>query len=707
MAGAPPDKSPHARKTKAELVAEIDRLERQLWRLEASDVATGPQGEAALRESEARFQKIFDGTSDSILVVDPGRDRIVDANANAGRMLGYSRSELLKLRMSDLHPHERKGLDDFASTVLAKGEARSDELSCCDRDGNFIPVEVAASRIEMDGRPLMLVVARDITERKKSERELQESERRFKDFTAAASDWFWEMDENLRFSYFSERFTEVTGVPPQQLLGRTRQETGIPNVDEEDWERHLADLAGRRPFRNFVHPRTMSDGRVVWLSISGVPFYDEENRFRGYRGTGSDITERVRANEELARQKTLFESVFQAVPDAMLITNTHRRIIMCNRASTRILGYPPESLVGQSTRLIYASDPEFERQGKLRFNLDGEFGLEPFVVIYRRKNGQAFPGETVATVIRNPDGRLIGFIGMIRDVTDRVQAETDLKEAKEQAELASRAKSEFLANMSHELRTPLNAIIGFSDVMKQEMFGPLGHRQYRDYAADIHESGGHLLSVISDILDLSKIEAGKLELQEEHVHIAATADACLRIIKERAKEAQLTIVKRIPKDLPELWADGRALKQILLNLLSNAIKFTRPGGRITVRVRIDRSGQCVLAVSDTGIGIAAKDIQAVLTPFGQAASSLTRDYEGTGLGLPLVKSIAELHGGSLTLDSQPNVGTTVSIAFPAHRVSEDPRRDKPAATGRRARNPPRAPRSRSSAPARKRRSAAR
>jgi signal transduction histidine kinase/integral membrane sensor domain MASE1 len=241
-------------------------------------------------------------------------------------------------------------------------------------------------------------------------------------------------------------------------------------------------------------------------------------------------------------------------------------------------------------------------------------------------------------------------------------------EQQQVAENASVAKSQFLANISHELRTPLNAILGFSEIMKSEMFGPLGSPQYRGYAADIHDSGSHLLTVINDILDLSKIEAGKFELHEEECDTARLARDAVRFVAERAAAAGVALQQRLPATLPPVRADGRLIKQILLNLLSNAIKFTSSGGLVTVAAEIDRNGDLALSIADTGIGIAADQLERVLQPFTQVENTLTRTHAGTGLGLPLCKSLAELHGGRLALESTVGSGTVVTIVLPKGRV---------------------------------------
>ncbi len=261
-----------------------------------------------------------------------------------------------------------------------------------------------------------------------------------------------------------------------------------------------------------------------------------------------------------------------------------------------------------------------------------------------------------------------GSIATYEDVSESYRAEVELRAAKEEAEVASRAKSDFLAGVSHELRTPLNAIIGFSEVMQNEMFGPIGNSHYREYATDIHESGHHLLSLINDILDLSKIEAGKFELHEETVTVTDTIEAALRLVRQRAEKKGLELTRAVAPRLPQLYADGRALKQVLLNLLTNAVKFTPQGGRVTIGANLGPGGELVLTVADTGVGMSAEDLEQALTPFGQAESDIARDQEGTGLGLPLTKHLVELHGGSLTIESAPGAGTTIRATFPAQRL---------------------------------------
>jgi two-component system cell cycle sensor histidine kinase PleC len=221
--------------------------------------------------------------------------------------------------------------------------------------------------------------------------------------------------------------------------------------------------------------------------------------------------------------------------------------------------------------------------------------------------------------------------------------------------------------MSHELRTPLNAIIGFAELLHKQTFGTIQQPRYVEYAQDIHSSGVHLLSLINDILDMAKIEAGRVELHEGRVAIAECIEAAMRLVRHRAAEGNLTLTSEVGEDVPDIFADERALRQILLNLIGNAVKFTQSGGSVRVTAR-QRADGVELSVVDNGIGIAPEHLAKVMTPFGQVANELTRDHAGTGLGLPLVKSLAELHGGSFTLSSELGHGTTAVVRIPAKRI---------------------------------------
>jgi cell cycle sensor histidine kinase DivJ len=268
------------------------------------------------------------------------------------------------------------------------------------------------------------------------------------------------------------------------------------------------------------------------------------------------------------------------------------------------------------------------------------------------------------------NGSPADIVAVTRDISERKRHERALIEARDAAEGASRAKSRFLANMSHELRTPLNAIIGFSEVMSHEMFGPLGSPRYLEYSRLVHESGGHLLELINSILDMSKIEAGKFELTEEVFDLGETATAALRFVKLAAERAGVAIRLSIAREASSIFADKRAVKQVLVNLLTNGVKFTPRGGTVTVQVTRDEGG-ILIAVTDNGVGISPVDLKRLGQPFEQVEGEHHRTREGTGLGLALVKAFAAMHGGEASVESVFGEGTTVHVRLPYGAVDED------------------------------------
>jgi signal transduction histidine kinase len=305
--------------------------------------------------------------------------------------------------------------------------------------------------------------------------------------------------------------------------------------------------------------------------------------------------------------------------------------------------------------------------------------MNPFVLAIVVAGGAAFivaQAWIVAVIDRHLETRAKGEAQRMREHIVQLEAtqlaltktSQELSAALEAAEAAGKSKSAFLASMSHELRTPLNAILGFSETMLFEAFGPLGAPRYKEYLGNIHESGAHLLSLINDILDIARFDAGQCELQEEIFELEPLIAESLRMVAGHAEKCDITLSTEIVPGLPLLRADKRRLKQVLVNLLSNAVKFTPAGGQVNTCASFTAAG-LVLAVADNGIGIAARDIPKAMERFGQVDSSLARKYEGTGLGLPLSKQLMELHGGALVLESQEGVGTTVTVTLPAERLA--------------------------------------
>lgn len=282
------------------------------------------------------------------------------------------------------------------------------------------------------------------------------------------------------------------------------------------------------------------------------------------------------------------------------------------------------------------------------------------------------PGALLKGFIITDQDRYFGVgtaLGMLHySVTRGRERERELEAARFEAVLTNETKTHFLANMSHELRTPLNAIIGFSEIMCGEMFGPMGNQRYKDYAKDIHGSGGHLLGLVNDMLDVAQIESGQMKLHERNCDLHELIQTCFTQLSSKAQCAEIILINRTSPELPEVYGDDRKLRQVLLNLLSNAIKFTPQGGQISVQARVTQKGELHIMVIDNGIGIEQQDIPRVLEKFGQVENNYQRKFDGVGLGLPLTRSLVELHGGKLWIRSAIGKGTIVCITLPSHRV---------------------------------------
>jgi protein-histidine pros-kinase len=368
-----------------------------------------------------------------------------------------------------------------------------------------------------------------------------------------------------------------------------------------------------------------------------------------------------RLNETLHVSEGKFRGLLESAPDAMVIIDEQRRIALINAQTETIFGYPRAELVGKPIAILLPDEHRETYAAQLTaFTASAGAASTDQVIDLDAvsKDGTTFPIAVSLGLLKTESGLLVS--NAIRDMTARRQIEASLAEA-------SKAKSDFLASVSHELRTPLNAIIGFSEIIRDALMGPLDAR-YRGYADDINGAGRHLQKIINDILDISKIESGHLELHEEIVSIGETVEACRRIVAAMADAAGVSLSINASNFLPLIRADHLRFQQILLNLMSNAVKFTPAGGRVSVSASIEADG-AVIAVEDTGIGMKPEDIAIALEPFRQIDGSTSRRFEGTGLGLPLAKALIELHGGFLDIQSAPAIGTTVRIRLPLERIA--------------------------------------
>mgnify|MGYP003393459350 CR=1 FL=1 len=385
----------------------------------------------------------------------------------------------------------------------------------------------------------------------------------------------------------------------------------------------------------------------------------------GFDERRETVERALRSAEAATREQQV---ILDTATDGVLIIDRDGKITGMNKSAEALFGFDFAEIQNSSFTMLFA--PESHRAAVDYLDKLGSNGVASILndgreVVGRERNGGLIPLFMNLGKV-GEDGQK--FCAVLRDITQWKRAEEELTGARRQAEQASSHKSDFLAKISHEMRTPLNAIIGFAEVMMQERFGPIGNERYRDYLKDIHHSGGHLISLINDLLDLSKIEAGKLELNFASVDLNDIAKQCMSIMQPQANRERIIIRTALADNLPPVVADQRSIRQIVLNLLSNSVKFTRPGGQVILSTSLTDKGEVVLRVRDTGVGMSEEDIAAAIEPFRQLATSGRDSKEGTGLGLPLTKALVEANRASFHIKSAIDAGTLIEVAFPSTRV---------------------------------------
>ncbi len=478
-------------------------------------------------------------------------------------------------------------------------------------------------------------------------------------FDRAIADW---RDGDVLVARLVDLAEGVAAARAAGPLDEARRDALLARVD--DLDESLTRLEDRFSGDMGDAARAARDLAMLGLVLSSVLLWAI-----GIRLAWRTLRMAVFAERRLARSEERFRDFAKVASDWFWETDAQDRLTYLGGRAAQDEWGEPSSFLGRALVDLARGDPSDRGWQRLLETVAARQPFRDLACSYRSADGGEQFWSLSGAPVLDHRGAFAGYRGTGSEITPEVQVQRSLQNAKEQAETANRAKSEFLANMSHELRTPLNAILGFAEIIRERLLGPVADR-YAEYANDIHSSGTHLLGIINDILDLSKVEAGRLELVEEIVDIQSIVRSVVLLLRERVATAELALKVELPDALLLLRADERKLKQVLMNLLSNAVKFTPAGGEILIRVRVESRRGAVIEVCDSGIGIAPENIARALSPFGQVDSRLSRRYEGTGLGLPLARALAELHGGSLELESAPGKGTTVRIILPADRLVE-------------------------------------
>ena len=378
-----------------------------------------------------------------------------------------------------------------------------------------------------------------------------------------------------------------------------------------------------------------------------------------------------RSDKRLLAGEASFRAFFEHAIEGIFRTTPDGQYLDVNLALARIYGYPSREALMNMNDIgsdLYV-DPK--RREEFAAIMQAHDIVHDFVSQIRRQDGSVIWISENARALRDWSGKIVCYEGTVEDITSQMDAQNAMRDALQKSEEANRSKSAFLAAMSHELKTPLNAVLGFSEILRDQIFGPLGHPSYQGYAGDIHNSGTKLLAIINDVLDVSRLEGDAITLTEQDSHPLDIAEQAIAAARLATKDDR-PIALNIPLSLPNVNVDPHRLKQVLVNLLSNAIKFTTPGDDISLRGWLDKHGAVCFAIEDKGIGMAPEKIAAALEPFRQLDRSLARRFEGAGLGLSIARALVELHGGKLAIDSAVGLGTVVTISLPPSRTRLHP-----------------------------------
>ncbi len=624
----------------------------------AADAVLAP-AKPYVQPSAQLFRSLIENASDIFSIILPD-GTIGYLSPAASDVLGFPAEKAVGRSILDMvHRDDRAALrDDLESCLSHTVESFRIRTRMRSSDGSWRVMETRAQN-HVDDPEIggILCITHDVTQSEEMASLLREAEE-----LARFGHWRWvKGDPSPSWSPGVARILgrSVSGMPRS---GNWYEQLVHPNDRDELLSKFIEAFETHTPIHCVTRFRA-SDGTWRHIKIHAYSEVDAHDEIGALVGLAEDVTEEVQADQALRTSEARYRLLTEEASDVVAQYTLDGTVLYISPSVQSLFGYPPENYIGTSFAMQQVHPDDMAWMSPAFLELEHNRDMVRFEYRARHANGDYIWVETTMRATRNL-GERVEIIGVTRDINARKAYEAELKDARERAEAASRTKSRFLANMSHELRTPLNAIIGFSEILNLQMFGELGHERYKEYAQLINESGQLLLDLISDILDMSKIEAGKYELHPEEGDMRQIAEATLRLVRARADEnrQKLDLIVPGPAPLP-IVADIRAVKQILLNLLSNAIKFTPAGGRISIEIQhLDDS--YMLRVTDTGCGIPESQLPRLGRAFEQISGNAAVAQQGTGLGLAMVRSLAEMHGGDFRIESEIGRGTSVTVRLP-------------------------------------------
>jgi PAS domain S-box-containing protein len=587
----------------------------------------------------------------------------LEVNEAAVRSYGWSREEFLGMTIRDIRPPSGQAQLNLHLAAVGVQQRVTHSIHRT-KAGHLLSVEISSYPLEFDGRPARMVLVHDVTERERTEAALARSEEKYRSVIEQLQDVFFRTDHVGLWTFLNQAWTTLTGNDVESSLG-THFLVYVHPSDRTtllDAFRPLTEglVEGTRVEARYFHRA----GGYRWVEASIRPVRGDDGQLAGTMGTLRDVTERRAADEERQRLATNIRHLLDSSGEGIQGLDARGIITFVNRRGSEMLGYEAEELIGKPMHeLVHHSRPDGSPYPHAACPIHLAFteGIARDVddEVLWRKDGTPIQVEYHASPVRE-QGRLTGVVVNFRDITLRKHAELELILARDAAQAANRAKSDFLARMSHELRTPLNSIIGFANVLMKNRQEKLGADEL-SYLARIATNGRHLLGLINDILDLSKIEAGQMTLEVSQVMLDALVQETIDELESQVRDRPVVLVAELPDTIRPIETDSARLKQVLINLIGNALKFTEEG-EVVVRIDVDADGLPTrIRVRDTGIGIPKARLDAIFNAFEQAEPMTARRFGGTGLGLAISRSLCDLMGHRLDVVSAVNVGTTMTI----------------------------------------------
>jgi len=611
--------------------------------------------EQELRASEARFRTFVDHATDAFFLLDD-QLRVVDVNRKACDSLGYSREELV-----GMHPRDFDvGLDE-ASIERLRQRIAAEETSTFEtrhrrKDGRSFPVEISATQFEPGGRLLCLV--RDITERKRSEDALRTSEERFRTLVQFSFDAYWETDAQHRFirQEFAEGLSDAPA--PGSEIGKTRWEVPYLEPDEETWRKHRETLDAHLPFRDFELARPTPDGGKRYVSVSGMPMFDEKGHFVGYRGVGRHITERKQAELAIRESEQRFRTLFEKANDAIFLENERDEIIEANERACALLGYSREELLKMKVSDLQAPEVRDQGDGLIRRELE-RYGGDTFESVDLHRSGRRVVVEVTNTPIFDHGRKLV--LSVVRDVTERKRAAEALQQMQEQLAHANRVATmgQLTASIAHEIAQPIGAVYNRANAALNFLNrDPPDLEEVREAISRIGDAAERAREIIGGIRDQVK----KSPSRKDVFDLNRTIEEVLLLASNAITKDAIAVQTEFAKDLPLLHGDRVQLQQVALNLILNALEAMRstsdPLRDLRISTEANEAGDVLVSVRDSGPGITSEDLERIFEPF------FTTKPGGMGIGLSICRSIIEAHGGSLWAGANQPRGTTFQFTLP-------------------------------------------